>query len=347
MYFNPDIIRRRVISKKIGDKVKLAPKVSVVIPAYNVSNFIAETLDSVFAQTFTDFEVIIVNDGSPDTENLDKVLSEYSAKIIYISQRNGGAASARNTAIYFASGEFIAFLDGDDIWYPNKLELQVKFLQDNKLDMTYCDALMFGEKPWDGKTFMATSGSKGEVTAESLISTDCNVITSGTIVSKNKIIECNGFDESKEQFGFEDFDLWFRLAKNSCKINYQKIVLLKYRVVIGSLSGGSIARAERDIKALYLIKEKYKLNGNENNAWNKKIKEAKAFLELEKSKFWMIKKEFAKSKTHLENANKFFKKTKYSIIIWLLRVQPSLALKLFQAKRKEEIAFISASNKGI
>jgi hypothetical protein len=58
----------------------------------------------------------------------------------------------------------------------------------------------------------------------------------------------------------------------------------------------------------------------------------------------MVKKDFAKSKTHLENANKFFKKTKYSIIIWLLRVQPNLALKLFQAKRKEEISFINASN---
>lgn len=347
LHFNPELIEKRIISKSIGKDVCKNPLVSVVIPAYNVADFITETLDSALSQTFQDFEIVVVNDGSPDSKNLEEVLEPYFSQIVYIKQTNGGAAAARNTAIHVAKGEFIAFLDGDDIWLPNKLEIQIKFLQEKNLDMTYCDALMFGEKLWDGKTFMEKNISVGQVTPQSLISTDCNVITSGTICRRDKIVKLNGFDESQEQFGFEDFDLWFRLAKNDYKIDYQKEVLLKHRVVIGSLSGGSIERAERDLKALNAIKEKNELSIPEHKIWSAKIEESEAFLELEKSKLCMIKKDFAKSKLHLKNANKYFKKAKYSIIIWLLRIQPNLALKLFQAKKSDEYSFISASNKVI
>jgi glycosyltransferase involved in cell wall biosynthesis len=90
------------------------PTISVIIPSYNTAPLIANCLDSVFAQSFSDFEVVVVNDGSPDTAKLEEALRPYLEKIVYIVQENKRAAGARNTAIGKARGEFLAFLDSDD-----------------------------------------------------------------------------------------------------------------------------------------------------------------------------------------------------------------------------------------
>src|SRR5215471_12596309 len=95
------------------------PRVSIIIPAYNTASLIAPCLDSVFSQTFRDFEAIVVNDGSPDTPELEQALQPYRDKIIYIVQPNRRAAGARNTAIGTARGELLAFLDSDVSWLPD------------------------------------------------------------------------------------------------------------------------------------------------------------------------------------------------------------------------------------
>jgi len=105
-------------------------RVSVIIPAYNAMKYLPETLDSVLKQTYKDFEIIIINDSSFD------VIEQWAAqmenpKVKLISQDNQGAAGARNTGINFARGEYIAFLDADDLWEPTKLEKQVCALQEN------------------------------------------------------------------------------------------------------------------------------------------------------------------------------------------------------------------------
>jgi glycosyltransferase involved in cell wall biosynthesis len=107
------------------------PKVSVIIPSYKTANLIAACLDSVFAQTYSDVEAIVVNDGSPDTAELEKVLQPYIGRIVYIKQENKRAADARNGAIRQARGEFIAFLDSDDTRYPNHLETQMQLIADD------------------------------------------------------------------------------------------------------------------------------------------------------------------------------------------------------------------------
>src|SRR6266702_399564 len=110
--------------------VNRAPAVSVIIPAYNVARYIGETLESVLAQTFTDYEVIVVNDGSPDTEEFERAIEPYLSRIRYLKQENRGASVARNTGLQAAGGEFIAFLDADDLWLPNYLEAQMKFIRE-------------------------------------------------------------------------------------------------------------------------------------------------------------------------------------------------------------------------
>src|SRR5215207_7309801 len=101
------------------------PTVSVVIPAYGHSRYIGATLESVFCQSLTDYEVIVVNDGSPD--NTAGVVRPYvdSQRVRYIDQPNAGVAAARNRGLALARGEFIAFIDDDDLWPADKLEWQV------------------------------------------------------------------------------------------------------------------------------------------------------------------------------------------------------------------------------
>src|SRR5215203_2037153 len=181
-----------------------APKVSVIIPAYNIASYIAETLDSVFAQTYQDFEVIIVNDGSTDTGELEAALGPFFDRIIYAVQPNSGASVARNSAIALARGRLLAFLDGDDVWLPRFLESQIAHLEEHDLDMVYCDARIFGEQLYDGTNYMRKSPSDGPVTTVSLINGTCNVITSGTVLRKELIERFGTFD--LESPTAQDFD---------------------------------------------------------------------------------------------------------------------------------------------
>src|SRR4030042_587586 len=105
------------------------PKVSVIITTYNRVHFVCEAIDSVLNQTFKDFEIIVVDDGS--TDNTKEALKRYSKNIFYIYQSNKGRSQARNTGLKVAKGDYIAFLDDDDIWVPHKLEKQVAFMDSN------------------------------------------------------------------------------------------------------------------------------------------------------------------------------------------------------------------------
>jgi glycosyltransferase involved in cell wall biosynthesis len=107
----------------------MTPIVSVIIPAYNVAGYIAEALDSAFAQNVGEFEAIVVNDGSPDRAALESVVASYSdPRLRYLQKANGGPSSARNAGIAAARGEWVAFLDGDDALLPNYLRSQLALL---------------------------------------------------------------------------------------------------------------------------------------------------------------------------------------------------------------------------
>src|SRR6266498_1264464 len=128
------------------------PSISIIIPAYNVAPYIGETLGSVFAQTFTDFEVIIVNDGSQDTEEFERAIQPYRERICYVKQENRGASAARNAGLRAARGELIAFLDADDLWLPNYLDQQLRFIREFDCDLACADAMIFGVSADAGRT---------------------------------------------------------------------------------------------------------------------------------------------------------------------------------------------------
>ncbi len=106
------------------------PKVSVIIPTHNSSNYICDAIDSVLQQCYKDYEIIVVDDGS--TDNTKEALRQYGQKIKYIYQENKGVSAARNTGIKEANGKYIALLDADDTWVPNKLSRQIEILENNK-----------------------------------------------------------------------------------------------------------------------------------------------------------------------------------------------------------------------
>jgi len=204
-----------------------APLVSVVIPVYQSPPFIVHTLNSVLAQTFSNYEIIVVNDGSPDTELLEQFLKPYLPRIRYIKQDNLGPSAARNAAIREARGEFVAFLDSDDLWLPHHLHTQVELLQSNpSLSLVYSNTLMVEEDIPIGKGFQS-DGQKRVVTIETLLTEECTIGTSTVVASRRAILETGLFDITLRRC--EDFDLWVRMVHRGFRIDYDPGVQTYYR----------------------------------------------------------------------------------------------------------------------
>jgi teichuronic acid biosynthesis glycosyltransferase TuaG len=331
----PDLFIRR------GIDVVTSPVVSVIIPAYKVASYIAETLDSALAQSFKNYEIIVINDGSPDTEEFEDVLAPYLNQIIYLKIPNIGAGAARNIGIENSSGEFIAFLDGDDIWLPEFLESQVNFLESNNYDLVYTDALLFGGSIYDGKTFMEDAPSLGEADFESLLETRCNVITSGTVARRKNIREAGMFETEKVRA--HDFVLWLRIAKNGGRIGYQRQVLLKYRVRLDSLSGNSVERVQREIDVYHRIIKLIELDERQKKIVEKQLIRLHAEMEIELGKSFFLQKDFAAARQAFEKGNQYRRSNQLRLIIFLLKIAPNLLLKLYKSRRAEEIAFIPSN----
>jgi glycosyltransferase involved in cell wall biosynthesis len=184
------------------------PLVSVVIPAYNAAGCIARAVDSVLAQTYERREILVVDDGS--TDDTVQTLATYGDALRMISQANGGAGRARNQGVQASVGEFIAFLDADDRWLPDKLARQVEILEANP-DIGFCSTRTLAETP-DGRPLGAWTCPMVEQTMLHALFLNPGAIpgcASGVMVRRRLFDEVGLFDEHLRQ---EDTDLWFRLA---------------------------------------------------------------------------------------------------------------------------------------
>lgn len=330
--------------KSVGRNVKVAaPTVSVIIPAYNIAAYIAETLDSVLKQTFKDLEIIVINDGSPDTVEFEKVLKPFMSEIVYLKGENKGAGFARNIAIDHARGALIAFLDGDDIWLPGFLESQVNFLRENNYDFVYADALLFGGSALDGKTFMKTAPSKGEANFDSLLSLKCNIITSGTVARRQTIIDAGMFETEKVRA--HDYVLWLKVAKRGARIGYQKKVLLKYRIHLDSLSGDSVQRVERSINVYHRVLNKIELSDSQREIVKRQLTRLESDLQVERGKSYLLQEDFDLAERAFAEANKYRRSPRLQLIIRLLKIAPRFLLKFYKSRRRDEINFIPIPGK--
>ena len=316
-------------------------RVSVIIPAYNASLYIKETLDSVFAQTYSNYEVIIVNDGSPDTEALEPILAPYMSRVIYITQENRGPNGARNTGLQTATGEFVALLDSDDIWLPNYLEEQVRFLhQHPDNDLVYCNARIFGDSIYNGKEFMDVCPSKGEATSLAIISRECHVFVS--ILARRRSLLSVGFDESFRRS--EDFECWIRFTATGYRIGYHRQVLVLYRRHAESNSADQIAMAEENLRVLNRALTLWPVDSAEARCLSQKVTERTAELERLHGKFALRGRQFDEARKRFQAANCHFRSVKLAIVIALLKLMPSfvritydLRAALFRAHRDSQV----------
>jgi glycosyltransferase involved in cell wall biosynthesis len=301
------------------------PKVSVIIPAYNTAAFIGETLESVFAQTFSDFEVIVINDGSPESDELEQVLTPFRERIFYLKQENRGPAGARNTGIRHAQGKYLAFLDSDDSWLPDYLASQMNLFEEvPPSDVVFSDALHFGDPDLAGKTYMQTCPSNGPVTLESLMNEDCQVITSCTIALRHTVLDAGLFDERVDLRGCEDYDLWLRILHRGGRIVYQKRVLGRYRSRPGSLSQNSVKMLAALVAVYEKAEKTLELREETCAILKKQLTRARAHLDLELGKRFLTIGDFNRAKDSLTKANLFFHRAKLKLAILGLRLAPRL-----------------------
>jgi glycosyltransferase involved in cell wall biosynthesis len=305
-----------------------APRVSIIIPSYNTANLIAACLDSVFGQTFQDFEAIVVNDGSPDTLELEKVLQPYLDRIVYIKQVNKRAAGARNTAIAKARGEFLAFLDSDDTWLPNHLKSQVKqFDDDPALGLVYANALLVGD-PTRPIEFMEKCPSTGEAGFEALVVERCQIPVSTVVVRKAAMLKAGGFDESLARC--DDYDMWLRTALYGGKVGYNRQVqacLADGRP--GSLGVSRAKMAEAYWLILDKADQKLPLTSAQRKLVRDRAAEIRARYLLEEGKNHLSTRNFPKARERFSEANHYFRKATLSLVLFGLKVAPNATSRLF------------------
>jgi glycosyltransferase involved in cell wall biosynthesis len=219
--------------------------ISVIIPVYNGEKTIRETIESVLTQTFRDFELIILNDGSQDS-TLEVVSSIQDSRLKVFSYPNAGLAASRNRGTFHAVGEYISFIDADDLWTPDKLETQLKALQDNpEAAVAYSWTNYIDESG----QFLRRGGyltANGDVYAKLLV-VDFLENGSNPLIRRQALIQVGGFDESLP--AAEDWDILLRLAAqySFVAVPYPQIL---YRVSANSMSAHVVRQETACLKVL-------------------------------------------------------------------------------------------------
>lgn len=209
-------------------------KVSVIIPVYNGEEFIGDAINSVLAQTYDDYEIIVIDDGSID--NTKRILDQFAEKITYIYQSNQGVAVARNTGIKATRGKYIAFLDADDIWFKNKLKLEVEILENNPdIDLVHANDVKISSDKKILRGYTRNKKNLDGYLAKGLILRKFHIQIS-TVLIRRKCIEKYGlFDPNLSKLGAEDREFFYRITKK-CKAKYINKDVSYYRVSSNSLS---------------------------------------------------------------------------------------------------------------
>ena len=184
------------------------PAVSVIIPAYNCAAFLPEAIESVLAKTHTDLEIFVIDDGS--TDDTPAVVKPYLDRIQYVRQLNKGLPGARNTGIRASTGEFIALLDADDSWVPDKLALQMPRFGDPQVGIVYSD---FSVKYADGRflpSYLADRPLAGEGYVVDDYLRSRFLFPSSMVLRRSAVEACGHFDEA--MFAAEDIELFARIC---------------------------------------------------------------------------------------------------------------------------------------
>ena len=209
------------------------PKVSVVLPVYNGERFLGEAIQSVSDQTFHDFELLVVDDGS--TDNTEATVRQFKGPIIYHRQENQGAGVARNLGVAFAQGEWIAFIDADDIWDTQKLSTQLDYLEEHpNVSFVYCDMdLTDAEGHLIEASFLSAAlARRKRKRRRNLVSLAFHnqpfPYPSAVMCKRELFLKTGGFNPRFGKNYHEDFELFARMARVS-PVHFMPQSLVRYR----------------------------------------------------------------------------------------------------------------------
>jgi glycosyltransferase involved in cell wall biosynthesis len=241
------------------------PKVTVITPLYNSSAFIRATLDRLKAQTFTNWESILIDDGS--TDDTVQVVQPYLAdsRFRLVQQDNRGIAGARNTGIKDARGEWICLLDHDDLWLPTKLEKQLDYAHEHNLDLLCTDAFIVTES----ERWVYSRGFPDIAAAVQRAPTDPAVdvfeqgirldfLCASSVMLKRSLFEKHGLLDP-EAVPADDYDMWLRCMPNA-KVGFVAEPLIEYIVHAGNYSRNEIRMIEKTIHVLQTHRKRHEEN---------------------------------------------------------------------------------------
>jgi glycosyltransferase involved in cell wall biosynthesis len=327
---------------EVGESVRENPIVSVIVPCYNSAKTVTETLNSILNQTFEGYEIFVIDDISTDSNELEKVLSGFYEKIIFIkNKKNAGVSPTRNYCSTIAKGKYIAFLDADDIWHKTYLEEQISYLNDNDFDMVYCESEIFGQTDIAEKSMMQYNPDKaGRITRQMLIEGKCHILPSGTLIKRDIFLENNGFDS--KVLRSEDFHLWMRLLFNDVKIGYLRKVLFKFRVSPTSGSGDSIQRIERSKNTWQILQNELNFTSHETTIIEKHLSNTEMEILRATGKYHMGRKEWKDARRCFVESLKYSRKGIFKLlpVIICLSICPNLLFKTFVSLRSTELDYL-------
>jgi glycosyltransferase involved in cell wall biosynthesis len=290
--------------------------VSVIVPVFQNAKTIAEAIRSVLNQTFKDFEIIVIDDGS--TDGLNKQLIEFDGKIKLLRQQNLGPAAARNNGIRNSSGEFVAFLDADDIWFPGKLSKQMDLFRTNhRVEVVFGNVLFWDGSKFQGKTYFDLFKPQRGKVLFPLFASDYIPFLS-VVIRKETLRKVGLFDESIRFV--EDYELLLRIALDS-EFDYEDKPIGAYRIGRDQISRSYIQGTE----ALLAMKEKFFLeNKVALDSMPRKVLDKGLFNKYLKLALWHIRDGRSKeAKTILDYYVKFRGITILYLMFSFLCILPS------------------------
>lgn len=229
------------------------PRVSIIIPVYNGSDYLAEAIESSLAQTYRNLEIVVVNDGSIDDGQTARIARSYGERIHYFEQPNGGVAAALNLAISHATGEYVSWLSHDDLYYTDKVSSQVEVLAgmvDRNRVVLYGDYTVFLDDAVDRLTEMRLPDTRPEQFRYFITTQNC-LHGCTLLLPKKAFEECGGFDTKLRTT--QDYDLWYRIAETYRFIHVPKL-LVKARAHAGQ---GSVAMKDTAISEINELLSKF------------------------------------------------------------------------------------------
>ena len=302
------------------------------MPAYNVTRYIGEALDSILRQTFQHFEIIVVNDGCPDSEALERVLEPYRSRIRYVRQANAGIAGARNAGIREATAPLIVNLDPDDLMEPTCLLDQVSFMQAHpQIAARYVNPVYFGGTNLDGVHWMDINPSEGHVSFLSVMAGRTCPANPGSILRRDTIKQVGWYDSFVDSW--EDFDLWLRILRCGEQISYTRAPLVRYRLRAGSLTDRQLAYMDRALRVLDKAERTLIRTPEERDALERRRETVRFRLNILQGKEAINQKDWCAAGRHFELCMKQRPTTKLKAVLLVLRTCPLLLTALARLSR--------------